>query len=204
MRYLILFVLVLSGSSLFSQKNNEPKRYSEQEPAYEYAETLTIDSSVYYTDTVIRWMTIQEMEAAQKVLPKKVVVSVYATWCRWCRQEDSVVYRNKEVAHYINQHYYAVKFNAETRTPIIFKGNEYTFNKDENVFVHQLAQYLLNGKMQYPGIVFLDEKLSLIGTQSGYTEAPYLESLLNYYGSNAYRKMPFGNFDYEFEGKIKP
>lgn len=160
------------------------------------------DSSIFYTDTIIRWYSFEEAVAAQKTKPKKIYIDIYATWCRWCRQTDSLVFKNREIAHYINQHYYPVKFNAEYRNPVQFRGREFTFIKDEDVFAHALAEYLLNGKLSYPGTVFLDEEGNTINVRNGYMEADYFEVVLNYYASNAYKKFSFYDFEFEFDGKV--
>ncbi|HRG89202.1 MAG TPA: DUF255 domain-containing protein, partial [Chitinophagales bacterium] len=46
----------------------------------------------------IKWMTIEEAEAAQKTNPKKILLHVYARWCRWCKLQDSLTYHNPEIA----------------------------------------------------------------------------------------------------------
>lgn len=168
-----------------------------------YQESEDFDSSVFYTDTVIKWMTIEEAEKAQILSPKKIFVCIYANWCKWCRVQDSLGYKNREIAHFINQHYYPVRFNAETRTPVTFKGMQYFFEKDETIFAHQLTTYLLNGRLSYPGSVFIDEQMKVISSKNGYLEPAYFESMLNYYAHSAYKKMSFYDFDFEFEGKIK-
>ncbi len=156
-----------------------------------------------HNNTQIKWMTIEQAEAAQKVKPKKILVSVYATWCRWCRLEDSLTFRNTEIANYINDNFYPVRFNAETREAVNYKGVKYIFNNDQSKWVHGFATYLLNGKMSYPGIAYLDEKGNLISASNGYMDAYYLEAVLNYYGTNAYKGMTYRDFEADFEGKIE-
>ncbi len=167
-----------------------------------YANQMYFDSSIYYTDTIIQWMSFEEAVAAQKQNPKKVMVDIYATWCRWCRQSDSLVFTNRDIAHFINQHYYPVKFNAETRTPVTFRDVTYSFIKDESVFVHELTVFLLNNKLSYPGTVFLDEEGNIISSRNGYMDAPYFEVVLNYYASQAYKYTTFYNYEFDFIGKV--
>jgi len=159
--------------------------------------------TVIYTDTVIKWLTIEQAEAAQKLNPKKILVNVFTGWCRWCRMEDSLSYKNVEIAHYVNQNYYPVKLNAEKREPIKFNGVVYNFLYDENIFVHEFARYLLNGKLSYPGTVILDEKGHLLSSRNGYMDAYYLEAVLNYYGGDYYQQMSYKDFESDFEGKIE-
>lgn len=164
---------------------------------------VAFDSSLLYKDTIIHWMTIEEAELAQKKNQKKIFVNVYATWCRWCLQEDSLTFKNREIAHYINQNFYAVRFNAETKTPVTFKGVKYVFLNDESKFVHDFARYLLTGRLSYPGTAFLDEQGNLISAKNGYMDAYYLEAVLNYYATGAYKKMNYYDFEFDFEGKIE-
>ena len=144
-----------------------------------HAAKLPIDSSQFYTDTVIKWMTIEEAESAQRKNPKKILVNVYAKWCRWCKVEDSASYKNREIAHYINQTFYAVKYNAESKAPVEFKGVRFGFIDDENIYVNEFTRYLLNGKLSYPGTVFINEQGNLISSKNGYMDAYYLEAVLH-------------------------
>ena len=182
MRITHLLLLLFFASTLHAQ------HASNAEPAHSYR------------DTVIKWMTIEEAELAQKKNPKKILVSVYATWCRWCKLEDSASFRHKEIAHYINQNFYPVKFNAESKAPLVFKGVRYNFINEENRYVHEFAQYVLKGKLSYPGIAFINETGYLIDAMNGYMDAYYMEAVLNYYGSSAYKTMKYREYECVFEG----
>ncbi|MCX6199908.1 MAG: DUF255 domain-containing protein [Bacteroidetes bacterium] len=161
------------------------------------------DSSNLFGITNIHWMTLDQAQEAQKKNPKKIFMHVYATWCRWCKMEDSVAFRNSQIADYINRNFYPVKFNAETKSTVTFKGKPFNFIKDENYFVNELAPYLLNGRMSYPGTVILDESTNVMNVRNGYIEPVYLELVLNYYGSNSYKEMKLEDFDDGFIGKIQ-
>ena len=77
----------------------------------------------------IKWMSMNEALKAQKKEPKKIFVDAYTTWCGPCKMLDKNTFANKDVAEYINKHYYAVKFNVE--------GNEVVNYKDK-VFENQI------------------------------------------------------------------
>lgn len=164
---------------------------------------VKIDSSLLYTDTAIKWMSLEQAQEAQKKNPKKIFMHVYATWCRWCKMEDSVAFRNSQIADYINRNFYPVKFNAETKNTVTFKGKPFNFIKEENYFVNELVPFLLNGRMSYPGMVIFDESTNVVNVRNGYIEPVYLELVLNYYGSNSYKEMKLEDFDDEFIGKIQ-
>src|SRR5690606_17010397 len=63
----------------------------------------------------IQWKTFEEVEALMKTKPKKVLIDVYTDWCGWCKKLDKEVYENPMAIQYINEHFYAIKFNAEQK-----------------------------------------------------------------------------------------
>src|SRR5581483_11863247 len=75
----------------------------------------------------IKWMNWNEMQEAQKKQPRKVVVDVFTEWCGWCKRMESSTFTNQEIIKYVNENFYAVKFDAETQSTIKFKDKEYKF-----------------------------------------------------------------------------
>ena len=64
-------------------------------------------------DTKINWMTMNEALDAQAKNPKKIMMDAYTDWCGPCKMLDKNTFQNPDVVKYVNEHYYAVKFNAE-------------------------------------------------------------------------------------------
>ena len=60
----------------------------------------------------IKWLSLGELQTAYAKNPKPIIIDVYTSWCGWCKVMDKNTYSNDKVADYINEHYYAVKFNA--------------------------------------------------------------------------------------------
>jgi thioredoxin-related protein len=161
-----------------------------------------IDSSLYYIDAIIKWLTIEEGMTRQQKTKAKLVVYVYASWCRWCEAMDSV-FANKEIAHYLNQQFIPIKFNAETKTAINYRGKVYKFLPSMDDFVHELTLLLLNNKQSYPGFVVFDETGNTVDVENGYMDAIRFENYLNYHGSNVYKYSSFDDFYYDFQGRVK-
>ena len=75
--------------------------------------------------TEINWMTFEEAVAAQKENPKKIMIDAYTNWCGPCKMLDKQTFNNSDLVAYVNENYYAVKFNAEGNETIKFKGKTY-------------------------------------------------------------------------------
>jgi thioredoxin-related protein len=144
----------------------------------------------------LKWMNMEEAEAACKKNPRKLFVDVYTSWCGWCKKMDQSTFRDSLILKYAGEKFYAVKLNAETRDNIIFREKVFHFN--EGTRANELAVMLLSGQMSYPSIVFLDEKLQPIQTHEGFADAAQFNVLLHYFGENAYRKKNLNDFSREF------
>ena len=60
----------------------------------------------------VNWMTIEKAQELQKTNPKNIIMDVYTDWCGPCKLMDKNTFQNEDVANYLNENYYAVKFNA--------------------------------------------------------------------------------------------
>jgi len=149
----------------------------------------------------IKWMDFEEAVALNKKKPKKIFIDMYTDWCGWCKKMDGATFINPVIVEYMNANYYAVKFNAERKDTVVYNGTKFVNpNPTGQRSSHQLAMELLSGRMSYPSFIFLDENLNKITTVPGYRKAPEFESILHFFGENAYLKDPvFSNFDATFK-----
>jgi thioredoxin-related protein len=143
----------------------------------------------------INWMDFEEAVEASKKKPKKMFLDMYTDWCGWCKKMDQSTFINPIIVEYMNKNFYAVKFNAERKDAVNFNGKEYVNpNPSGRRSSHQLAQYMLNGRMSYPSFVFLDENQKHITIVPGYRKAPEFESILNFIGSDSYKSKKWEEF----------
>ena len=144
----------------------------------------------------INWMTFQEAVELNKTTPKKIFIDVYTDWCGWCKRMDQTTFQDSVVVAYMNDNYYAVKFDAERSDTIVFGG--YTYINEGGINgrkgTHQLAQALLQGRMSYPSYVFMNEKNQLITVAPGYMEPNEFLPILKYIGTDSYLKQSFKDY----------
>lgn len=129
----------------------------------------------------IQWMSLSEALEAQKVTPKKIFMDVYTVWCGPCKLLDRKTFANKDLARYVNEHYYAVKFNAEGTEEIsfynqVFRNPNHDPNRRGRNATHQFTQFL--GITGYPTMVFISENGDPIMPVVGYYNAQQLEPYL--------------------------
>lgn len=153
-----------------------------------------IPKSEPIAESGIKWVTFEEAIELNKKNPKKIFVDVYTNWCGWCKKMDKATFQNPEVAKYMNKNYYCIQFNAEQKEDVKFGDRVYTNTSK----THVLARELLNNKMSYPTVVFLDERFSKLSPVPGYqAPAPFL-NIAKYFGDNIYKTKTWD----QYNGKI--
>lgn len=161
----------------------------------------TSDPTPETTDKGIKWYTFEEAIALSEKTPKKIFIDVYTDWCGWCKRLDKTTFTDPAVISYLNENFYAVKFNAEQKEDIKYKGYTMKFKSDAGRRgAHELAIALLDGRMGYPATVYLDENQDRITISPGYKPADAMLMELKYIGGNHFKNMKYE----DFQRKMKP
>lgn len=140
----------------------------------------------------IEWMSMNEALEAQKEKPRKIFMDLYTTWCGPCKMLDKNTFSDKNVAAYVNENYYPVKFNAEGSEEVTYKGNTYTNpqydpNRKGRNSQHQFATALqVTG---YPSLAYFDEEGKPLQVVPGYRTPAQLEIFLKLFGEDHYKKL---------------
>ena len=109
-------------------------------------------------------------------------MDVYTKWCGPCKLLDKKTFANPDLARYVSEHFYAVKFNAEGQEEISFydqkfSNPKYDINRKGRNATHQFTQFL--GVKGYPTMVFLSENgAPIITPVVGYLNTHQMELYL--------------------------
>ena len=143
----------------------------------------------------VNWLTWSELDAAHAREPRKVLVDLYTDWCGWCKVMDRKTYAHPAIIDYINTHYHAVKFDAESRSDIVMAGDTFSFVDQGSRGYHELAAALMGGRMSYPTTVVLSEEMENLGPIPGYLEVDVMETVLVFFAEDHHETTPWEDFE---------
>ena len=147
---------------------------------------------------LINWMSWEEAMKNYGKEKKKIIVSVHRKDCTWCKKMDMDTYGDPQIAKYINQNFYAVKFDADQIKEVKKGDKTYKTVRKSGNNVHEFTAYLTMGQMSTPTTVFFDENLELLQPLPGYKKTDHFEIILTYFGGDHYLRIPWSRYKQEF------
>ncbi len=153
-------------------------------------------------ESKVNWITFEEAIKLHENKPKKLLIDLYTDWCGWCKVMDRETYSNQIIADYINQNFYAVKFDGEQKEPVEFKGTTFNFVPSGRRGYHELAAALTRNKLSYPTTVFMDEELRILQAMAGYLKPNQMEPIVEYMGGGHYEKTPWTDFQKNYKSSL--
>lgn len=169
MNKLLIFIALISSAALLSSTNNE--------------------------DEKIKWLTWDEAIELNKEHPKKIFIDVYTDWCGWCKRMDATTFADPEVVSYMNEHFYAIKLDAEMKENVTFKDQEFKYVKQGRRGIHTLAYSLLEGKASYPSFVTMTEGFDRIAISPGYKQPDQLIKELRFAAEERYKDESWSDYN---------
>ena len=151
------------------------------------------------TATAVKWMTFEEAVEKSKVEKRKIFIDVYTDWCGWCKVMDKQTFSQPAVAKLLNEEYYPVKFNAEQREDVIYKGTTFKFIPQGGRGTHQLAAALLQNQLSYPTVVFLNEDFAIVNILKGFRQAPEFHKIAAFIGGDYYKTTKMDAWEAQYQ-----
>lgn len=186
--FLLAAAVVLSSAAVFAGGKDKGKKKTEATSAAAHEAA---------SDSEIRWMSLEQVEAAMKVKPKKVWIDIYTDWCGWCKVMDKKTFSNVYVAQYMNEHFYSVRLNAEQTDSISFMGQKYGLVPGTKT--NRLVVEMLGERLSYPTGVFMEENFQGAMPIAGYQDVANMEMILKYLAQGINKTTPWPIYQKNFK-----
>ncbi|MBK9254087.1 MAG: DUF255 domain-containing protein [Saprospiraceae bacterium] len=147
-----------------------------------------------YSQNIIKWVSWSELGPKIEKADKKFMVYLYYDGCKWCRIMEQQTFTSDQIARFVNANYYPLKLNAIFSGKIVVADKTYKSVSLDKYEFSELAVELAGGEMNFPNVVFLDEKFNKIQSLPEYMEVPYFEMVLSYFAGNHHQKTLFKRF----------
>lgn len=139
----------------------------------------------------VKWIGFEEALNLQATSKKPIMVFVYTNWCSWCKLMEKDIFQNPKAVSYLNNQFYSVKINAESKDTFVVKGQTYAYLPQYKA--NELALYLLEGRLSFPTTVFLTAAQKVQRIPS-YLDLMHAEWLYKFFGEQMYDKTSFEDF----------
>lgn len=184
-----IFLLSLASLNSCTENNSEKMDEKSNEVVLEITTDYGID-----TDSTVHWLTWEQYDSAMQLEPRMAFIDVYTDWCAWCKKMDENLFIDPVSATYINNHFYPIKFDAETKNDVAVNGIVYKSEILGNRSYNAWAKELLNADLQFPALVFLDQNFENISLIQTYQTPSSIKSTLIYIGEEYYKSISWDDF----------
>jgi thioredoxin-related protein len=150
-------------------------------------------------ESPVKWLTFEQAVEKAKVEKRKIFIDVYTDWCGWCKVMDKNTFSEPRIAKILNENFYPVKLDAEQREDIVYAGHTFKFVESGRNGYHQLAASLLNNKLSYPTVVFLDEDFRIIQPLPGYQKPEEFHKIVQFIGEDHFKKISWTDWQLKYK-----
>ena len=203
---LVMFNRVGEGRVFFGSKNRDSIfptliYYSENiynSTTYEewedyYFKAFPPGQKQIITRLKIRWQTMNEMLQEYETKPKMIFIDLYDSYNTASTVMRMETYNNPKIAEYLNKNFYRVTVKLRSEEEFELKGVTYK-NSGTGYKYHQFPYAVLNGNLQFPAFVILDEDMNLIERKQIFMTPEIFEPIIHFYGDGNYKNQDYKTF----------
>lgn len=157
----------------------------------------------------VKWLSLTEAMQKMQTQQRPIILDFYTDWCGWCKHMMKTTYADEGLAGYINQNFYPVSFDAESKDTIEFLGQIYKPTGKEKKAPHELAVKMLNGNLMYPTTIFMNgydkdlKKFNLNLLVPGYLDIAKIDPVLIFTLENVYKSCAYNDFEKQYDKTMK-
>jgi len=130
---------------------------------------IEVDTSYdHYETNGLSWLSIGNMDKINDSGSKMYLIDIYTEWCGWCKMMDRKTFSDSEVQNRLEEGFHLLKLDAESKSDLSFDGDQYKWRGQGTKGIHELAAKLMEGEIEYPTLIFLDENLNIVRVSRGY------------------------------------
>lgn len=153
---------------------------------------------------LVNWLSLEKAQELNKINPKPIMIDIYTDWCGWCKKMQYTTFADPQVAGYLNENFYPVRFDAETRDTIKYLGQTYYNRSQGNNPTHELTFKFLPQSRSYPSIIFMNGEYQYSLLYPGYMDAKTIAPFLVFYKEMIYKSSNVNDFMAFFDSTFTP
>lgn len=123
-----------------------------------------------------------ELEELQKKEKRKVLVFIHTSWCKFCLQMENVTFKDPEVITLLNDQFYFVSFDGESKEDVFYQGRTYRHKSNGTLAgIHELTEELatIDGAINFPTICAIENTHEIKFQYGGYMDQKSMLAALN-------------------------
>ncbi|MDT0554248.1 thioredoxin family protein [Urechidicola vernalis] len=113
----------------------------------------------------LKTYSFEEVDVLQKSDPKPVFIFIHTDWCKVCHLMKNTTLKNKRIIKKLNNDFYTIMFNGESKEDIIFHNQKYVYKPSgPTTGTHELAYEIgmLDGQLAFPTTCILDKNYDIV------------------------------------------
>lgn len=154
-------------------------------------------------DGEVNWMDFDNAVAKMETEPKRMILFFHSEYVNGSKLMRHSVFRHPVLANYLNEEFYAVRVNYDTKDTLHILNNTFINEGEQLGYPHQLTIALLQPEIRLPAMVFFDSDFTLIYALRGYFPPKIVERYFSFISKGLYKDGNWEEFNQDFESEIE-